>query len=340
MSDQTLNKAYADQEKDLVSQLTDHLPIGIYRTSVDGKIVYANAALARMLEYSLGEIHKLSVDDLFFDKRERNAEIDILTQTNKTTTKQIIHLKTRNNKEIIVKDTVKIVKDKNGDVIYFDGILEDITDKQKAEDDLKESQARYKILTDLTMEGIIIHDNGIILDINPSASKITGYSLEFIIGKNVLSFIHPDSRELAKEYLSNLQSESYELKVIRADKTTFIAELEAKNVLIDGKELRVVAFRDISDRKRIEQEILSLSTAVKQSPTSIIITDTDGIIEYVNPKFTEVTGYSLEEVVGKNPNILKTEHTSSIDYKEMWETISNGETWHGEFLNKKKDGTN
>jgi PAS domain S-box-containing protein len=337
--EQSLDTDYSNQEKDLVNHLTAHLPIGIYRTTVDGKIVYANQALARMLEFSLDEIHKLSVSDLFFDQKERQAEIDILTEKGKTTTKQIISLKTKTGKEIIVKDTVKIVRDKSGEVIYFDGILEDITQKQRAETALIESEARYKILTDLTMEGIIIHDKGSVVDINPSATKLTGYSLDYIKGRSVLEFIHPDSIDLAKEKLHKQTSEPYELRIIRADKTSFIAELEAKNVLIDGKELRVVAFKDITDRKRIEQEILSLSTAVKQSPTSIVITNTDGIIEYVNPKFTEVTGYTFEEAIGENPNILKTENTTSEDYKEMWEMITRGETWTGEFLNKKKDGT-
>ena len=339
MSDQSPNTDYINQERDLVSHLTGHLPIGIYRTTVDGKIIYANETLAKMLEYSLEEIHNSSVFDLYFDKRERAVEIDILTQKNKTTTKQIITLKTKSGKEIIAKDTVRLVRDNKGNAKFFDGILEDITQKQKSEDELKDSQARYKILTDLTMEGIILHDHGTIVDINPSACKITGYSLEFMKGKNVLNFIHPDSHELAIKNMGSMYSGTYELKIIHADQNIFIAEVEAKNVIIDGKEMRVVAIRNISERKRIEEEILSLSTAVKQSPASIVITDTAGTIEYVNPKFTEVTGYTFEEAVGQNPRILKTEHTISEDYKEMWETITSGETWRGEFLNRKKDGT-
>lgn len=338
MFDESINKNH-DQLKELVTQLTDHLPIGIYRTNVDGKIIYANSALAKLLEYTLKEIHQLSVEDLFFDPRERTAEVDILTQNNKTTTKQIIHLKTKTNKEIIVKDTVKIVKDKQGNVIYFDGILEDITEKQKAENALKESQERYKTLTNLTMEGIIIHDNGIVVDINPAAQKLTGYPMNFIKGKHVLTFIHPDYQELAKKNLTETNSGPYELKVIHEDGSNFIAEVEAENVIVDGKKLRVVAFKDISDRKKVEAEILSLSTAVRQSPASIIITDTNGIIEYVNPKFTEVTGYSLDEIVGKNPRVLKTGNTEPEDYKEMWNIITRGDTWTGEFLNSKKDGT-
>ncbi len=339
MSGQFINTNKENQERDLVIQLTDHLQVGIYRTTVEGRILYANSALARMLEYTLEEILNMSVYDFYFNRKERNTEIDILADKEKTATKQIIHLKTKNNKRIIVEDTVKIIRDKSSKVIYFDGILEDITEKKKAEDALKESQARYKILTDLTMEGIIIHDKGIVIDINPSAHKLTGYSLDFIKGKNVLEFIHSDSRNLALENMTNKTSGPYELKLVRKDNTSFIAEIEAKDVLIEGKELRVVAFRDITDRKRVEEEILSLYTAVKQSPSSIIITDTDGIIEYVNPKFTEVTGYTLEEAFGQNPNILKSKHTKSEDYRELWETIVRGETWRGEFLNKKKDGT-
>src|SRR5688572_7458041 len=82
-----------------------------------------------------------------------------------------------------------------------------------------------------------------------------------------------------------------------------------------------------------------LSRAVEQSGSTIVITDTSGNIEYVNPKFTQMTGYSYEEVIGQNPSILKSGLTPDEEYKQLWDTISNGHEWHGELLNKKKDGT-
>lgn len=91
-------------------------------------------------------------------------------------------------------------------------------------------------------------------------------------------------------------------------------------------------------RKRAEDELKKLSVAVQQSPVSVIITDTKGNIEYVNPKFSDLTGYSAEEVIGKNPNILKTGATLKSEYKRLWDTITKGETWVGEFNNKKKNG--
>jgi PAS domain S-box-containing protein len=93
------------------------------------------------------------------------------------------------------------------------------------------------------------------------------------------------------------------------------------------------------DRKHTEVKIRQLSQAVEQSPVTIVITNPKGEIEYVNPKFTETTGYSIEEIIGQNPKVLKSGHTSAEEYKDLWKTINQGKDWHGEFHNKKKDGT-
>ena len=101
---------------------------------------------------------------------------------------------------------------------------------------------------------------------------------------------------------------------------------------------RKYLLQEINERKRAEEDLRKLSRAVEQSSTSVVITDKKGDIEYVNPKFTRITGYTLEEVVGKNPRVLKTDETSSEEYRELWETITSGNEWEGEFHNKKKNG--
>jgi hypothetical protein len=325
-------------DKDMIRNLTDQLPIGIFRTSLKGAILYANPTLAKMFEYSHEEIYKISAYDLFLKKEDRDSEIRLLIETSVKEITKEQSLKTKSGKTITVKGTINVIRDINGSIDYFDGILEDITEQKKAKEALQESQDRYKVLTNLTVEGIIVHENGIIKDINPSALKITGYTAEFIIGKNILDYIHPNYTKLAKSKLRTRQSGIHEIIIICADNTNLTVEIEANNVFINNKEYRVVAFRDITKRKTVEKEILTLSTAIKQSPVSVIITDIKGNIEYVNPKFNEVTGYSNQEVIGKNPRILKTEHTSSKDYQELWNVISSGNTWTGEFLNKRKDG--
>ncbi len=94
----------------------------------------------------------------------------------------------------------------------------------------------------------------------------------------------------------------------------------------------------ITAQKAAEVKLRTLSRAVEQNPATIIITDTDGNIEYVNPKFTQITGYSFEEAIGGNPRILKSGYTTKEEYKHLWETISSGNEWHGEFQNRKKNG--
>lgn len=96
--------------------------------------------------------------------------------------------------------------------------------------------------------------------------------------------------------------------------------------------------RDISDSRQMEEKLRQFSRAIEQSPTSVIITDTQGNIEYVNPKFTTLTGYTLDEVMGKNPRILKSGDMPLESYEQLWKIIRGGGVWEGEFHNKKKNG--
>ncbi len=107
----------------------------------------------------------------------------------------------------------------------------------------------------------------------------------------------------------------------------------------DGRRKALVVIgRDITTRKKNEESLIKLSQAVEQSPVSIVITDIEGNIEFVNPQFTKLTGYTFAEALGKNQRILKTDNTSSDIYAQLWQTISTGKTWEGEFYNQKKNG--
>jgi PAS domain S-box-containing protein len=107
---------------------------------------------------------------------------------------------------------------------------------------------------------------------------------------------------------------------------------------LDGKPVLQAVVRDITVRRRTEDKLRQLSRAVEQSPASIVITNPAGDIEYVNPKFVNVTGYTLAEAFGKNPRILKSGEKSPEAYGVLWQTISAGQEWRGEFHNKKKNG--
>ncbi|MBC7963446.1 MAG: PAS domain S-box protein [Steroidobacteraceae bacterium] len=113
---------------------------------------------------------------------------------------------------------------------------------------------------------------------------------------------------------------------------------ELASLALENARLNEEFRRELAERKKAEEHLRKLSVAVEQSPVSIIITDTSGRIEYVNPHFALLTGYQQDEILGKNPGILKTGETSPEEYRQLWETILSGREWRGEFRNCKKNG--
>jgi PAS domain S-box-containing protein len=107
---------------------------------------------------------------------------------------------------------------------------------------------------------------------------------------------------------------------------------------VSGSKYAVISHENITERKLAEMARIKLYSAVEQSPVTIVITDVNGVIEYVNSHFTVLTGYTAEEAIGQNPRILKSDQTPPETFQELWTVISSGKTWIGEFVNKCKDG--
>ena len=208
------------------------------------------------------------------------------------------------------------------------------------------NESRYRTAIDKASDGIIyINTNGIIESFNKGAQKIFGYAPEEVIGKHVSTFLPSPYRENYNEYITDdvvkqegkLTGEKRLLRGIRKDGTTFPMELSFSEARQRG-ELTFIAIIDITERQRAQEQLILLSRAVQQSPVSIMITNIEGNIEYVNPKFVEVTGYTYDEIIGRNPNILKSGDTPDGEYKKMWDTISAGHEWRGMLHNIKKNG--
>ena len=126
----------------------------------------------------------------------------------------------------------------------------------------------------------------------------------------------------------------------RRDGTSFHAEYKSNPIRQNGKILgAVISFRDITERKQANREIRRLAMGLNAVGESIIITEPDGTIRYVNPAFTRLTGYTSEEVVGKNPKIWSSGKHSSAFYKQMWQAIQSGEIWSADLTNRRKDGS-
>jgi PAS domain S-box-containing protein len=251
------------------------------------------------------------------------------------------------------------VKDKAGAIAGVAVFAQDITERKKAEAAIKNSEQRLAQIIDFLPDPTWVIDNeGTVVAWNQALEKLTGrkaadmlgrgdyeYSLAFYDERRpvLIDLVRNWNPEIEKKYLTvrkdgaNLVSESYHQNL--RGKELYLSGIAG--VLRDASgEIAgsIESIRDITEIKRAQVELQKLSRAVEQSPTSVVMTDPTGKIEYVNPKFTEVTGYSSEEAVGNNPRILNSGTHPPEYFRQLWETILSGKEWRGELCNKRKKG--
>lgn len=197
--------------------------------------------------------------------------------------------------------------------------------------------AHTAIIDDLRDAILVIDDQRRVLDMNRVALQLVGL-LRAPIGQSIDRVLAPWDKQFdrfrevyeAEEEIV-FQQASGELRYLELR----IMPLRNRHGAVAGK---IITARDVTDRHQAEAQLRQLQRAVEQSPASVVITDSMGRIEYVNPHFTQLTGYTPAEALGHNPNILKTGHTPPEVYAGLWQTIAAGREWHGEFLNRKKNG--
>ncbi len=217
-------------------------------------------------------------------------------------------------------------------------------EQYKSAEALRNSEKRYRRLFEAARDGILILDfeTGMIVDVNPFLIEMLGYSYEQITGKRIweLGFFKDivANRNKFLELHENEYVRYEDMPLETKDGRILNVEFISNVYVVESHKVIQCNIRDITERKRAEAALNKLSRAVEQSPVSIVITDLDGAIEYVNPKFVQITGYSLEEAIGKNPRILKSGEKPPEEYKQLWDMITSGSEWQGEFHNKKKNG--
>ncbi len=224
-------------------------------------------------------------------------------------------------------------------------IIVDISDIRRAEESLRESERQLRAILDNIPDLAWLKDrDNQIITVNTVFSQSCGLSLGELIGKTDLDIWPP---ELGKLYFADDQEvvetgnrKRVEEQIQRADGNRIWVETIKAPVLDEHGQVvgTVGTARDITERRNAEQELRKLSTAVEQSPAAIFIMDPEGTIEYANPKFCETTGYSLDEVVGHTPELLRTDYVEPGQFERMWQAITTGQEWRGEMRNRKKSG--
>lgn len=216
-------------------------------------------------------------------------------------------------------------------------------EKEKAENDFRASEERYRYMFAHNPQPMMIIniETWAFLEVNEASVKHYNYSREEFLSMT-LNDILPRDEDTSSlnltEGLANPHASSDHWHHLTKKGEIIDVEITSHSIDYNGIKAWHLQVNDITQRKKSEARINLLSKAIKQSPVTIVITDPAGKIEYVNPKFTDITGYTDEEVLGKNPSILRSGEHDQLFYQELWNTVLSGKEWSGEFQNRKKNG--
>jgi PAS domain S-box-containing protein len=290
--------------------LFESVPIGLYRSTPEGRIVDANDALVQMLGYpSREKLLETPAQALFCDPADRQrwqAEMDAKGVVSYFVTQ----LKRYDGTPIWVVDRARAVRDPQGTILYYDGSLVDITEQRRSEEALRASEARYRALVESSPDGIGIHQDGRIVFINPAGARLLGaQNPDELVGKPIEDIIHPNYREVVRERIQRSLATGQPApplmeKFIRLDGTVIDVEVTAVPIMWEGRPAMQVVFRDITERKRMEEELKASEERYRDlfenANDGIYILDRAGRIVSFNRKAEELTGYTVEEVRGQS----------------------------------------
>jgi PAS domain S-box-containing protein len=227
----------------------------------------------------------------------------------------------------------------------FVALARDISEQEKKEDAIQQQLILGQIVDDSLNEVYLFEIETLrFTQVNKGARKNLGYSLQELQQLALVDITPEHTRQTFTKIVKPLKDDELESLVFetwhqRKDGTQYPVEVFLQKAIAPDVQLYIAIIMDITQRKEAEEGLRRLASAIDQATETVVITDRRGRIQYVNPAFTKLSGYSSDEVIGRNPRILKSGRQNSSFYDTMWETLERGEVWHGHLINKKKEGS-
>lgn len=310
-----------------------------------GKFIEVNKVACERYGYTREELLKLSPEDISSSndvvlKENSKARNALEKEINRIF--EVIHI-TKSGREFPVEVSSTVFTFGGKKVIM--SVARDISERKKAEKILREGEERFRLAFHTSPDSVSLSrlEDGVYVDVNKGFTENTGYTRQEVIGKSSLEINiwadYKDRQKFVEILKEHGKVNNMEIRFRSKDGGIINGLISASVLSFNGVSHLITVGRNINDLKHAQEEIRKLSQAVEQNPLSIVITDSNGLIEYVNPSFIKVTGYSLKEALGRTPNFLKSGKTSEDVYENIWKTISNGKVWTGELVNRKKDGS-
>ena len=339
--DITERKATEQQLRKL-SAVVEQSPSSVLITDLAGKIEYVNDAFVTNTGFTREEV--IGQEPRVFDSEKTRGDAyqamtEALARGERWQGEWITRKK--DGTEAIELAVVGLLRAEEG-VCGYVGVREDITARKRAEEALLVRAEQHRAILRTAMDGFwVVDPEGLLLEVNDAYCRMSGYSAEELVTMRIADLLAPDAASNVAARMRQIRAHGeyrFETRHRRKDGSVFDVEISSQHSTAGGGAF-VAFLRDVSARKQQEALLRKLSLAVEQSPESIVMTDLEARIEYVNEAFVEATGYRREEVLGKNPRVLKSGSTPPSTYAEMWATLTRGEIWRGELQNRRKNGT-
>jgi PAS domain S-box-containing protein len=244
--------------------------------------------------------------------------------------------------ELVQKRTEELKSANIAALNLLEDLNSEIEIRKQSELELKKSEEKFRNIfqKNVVVKLIIDPENGNIIDANQAASAFYGWPMETLQKMNIsqINTLSPEDLKKELEKARTMEKKYFEFGHRKADGSLVDVEVFSSCIKIGNKEFLYSIIHDITYKKKAEEKLKLLNRAVEASSVSVVITDAEGQINYINPYFTKLTGYSFEEARGKNPRVLKSGNQPKTFYEELWNSILSGNEWSGEFNNKKKNG--
>jgi PAS domain S-box-containing protein len=334
----------ASEEKFRTAFHTSPDSINLNRVS-DGMYIEINQGFTNLTGYTREDaIGKTSIEiNIWENPEDRERLVKGLMETGvvKNLTARFI----RKNKEIgMGLMSARILNINNEKIIL--SITRDITRLEKSKEDLQQSRDQLRLIADNMVDVISQTDaNGNLIYASPSLERVFGYSPKNILGKSTLDWVHPDDRD--RVFIQAIEAEKKRCSSVLLEyqwqhaRGHYLWVESATRPLYDERGNlmgAIFATRDITDKKAYEKQLTRFATVIEQANEEVLITDIDGIIQYINPSLEKNTGYGEKELIGKKPSILKSGIHDSRFYENLWTTILAKKIWKGIIHNQRKNG--
>ena len=261
ISDRKREEQNLREERDFSASLVQNSPAFFVALSPEGKTLMMNDAMVQGLGYTLDEVLGEDYPEMFLsgDERERMSAVFESLERLKKPSVSINRVRAKDGRELLVEWHIKPVMRSSGGIHYFLNLGIDITERRRAEAQLKESEARYRSLLEATFEGVAVHEQGTVLDVNRAFEDMFGYAHAQAEGMSVMDFIAEESRERFVNCIKEKGEGPFEAICRKKDGSLFHAEIRGKSHSYKGRFVRVIILRDITELVRLRERLLALS---------------------------------------------------------------------------------